>query len=124
MTVTEIWRYPVKPMAGEPRVDGRPWDSPEIATRVVDIAGPGGCLRLGAVLVGVQDLRLRCVMTSFDPDTLAQDKGITRGIYERFEGKLALNCFVIEGGAIAVGNEVRLGRDRGCAEAAAGRFDK
>ena len=30
-------------------------------------------------------------MTSFDPDTLAQDKDITRGIYRRFEGKLALD---------------------------------
>lgn len=68
---------------------------------------PGGSLRIGAVLIGIQDLRLRCVMTSFDPDTLAQDKGITRDIYRRFEGKLALNCFVREGGEVAVGDEVR-----------------
>ena len=128
-----------------------PWDSPEVAAEVVDIAGPGAklvryegaerfdvlpllvatdgaiaafghdgrrlrpniviggveglterewpgaCLRIGKVLIGVQDLRLRCIMTSFDPDTLIQDKDITRGIYRRFEGKLALNCFVIEG---------------------------
>jgi uncharacterized protein YcbX len=227
MTVAEIWRYPIKTMAGErrrrarlgplgiegdrvvhvegdgrrvitsrthprflalkgtlgpdgePLVDGRPWNTPEVAARVVEIAGPGarpvrhdgaerfdvlpllvatdgaiaafghdgrrlrpnlviggvdglaerdwpgGCLRIGAVLIGVQDLRLRCVMTSFDPDTLAQDKGITRKIYERFEGKLALDCFVIEHGDIAVGDEVRLVRDRGGAEAAAaGRFDE
>lgn len=52
---------------------------------------PGACLAIGEVLIGVQDLRSRCVMTSFDPVTLIQDKGITRGIYERFEGKLALN---------------------------------
>ena len=57
---------------------------------------PGACLRIGKVLIGVQDLRLRCIMTSFDPDTLVQDKEITRGIYRRFDGKLALNCFVIE----------------------------
>ncbi len=54
-------------------------------------------------------------MTSFDPDTLAQDKGITRGIYKRFEGKLALNCFVIEGGEIKAGDQVQLLRDRACA---------
>ncbi len=214
MTVTEIWRYPVKTMAGEkvqrakigplgiegdrvvhvedangrvvtsrshPRflghkgslgargevlVDGRPWDGPEVASDVTDIAGrgaklvrydgaerfdvlpllvatdgaiaafghdhrrlrpnlvvggvvglaerdwPGACLRIGKVLIGVQDLRLRCIMTSFDPDTLAQDKEITRGIYARFEGKLALNCFVIEGGEIAVGDEAQLARGR------------
>jgi hypothetical protein len=80
---------------------------------------PGGCLRVGKVLIGVQDLRLRCIMTSFDPDTLAQDKEITRGIYRRFEGKLALNCFVIEGGELGVGDEVTLVRGRACAEAAA-----
>ena len=69
---------------------------------------PGAVLQIGAVRIGIQDLRSRCIMTSFDPDTLVQDKGITRGIYERFEGKLALNCFVIEGGEIAVGDAVQL----------------
>jgi uncharacterized protein len=214
--VTEIWRYPVKTMAGEklqrvnigplgiegdrvvhvednrervitsrshprflghkgtlgadgtPLVDGRPWNSPEVAAEIVDIAGigaklvrydgaerfdvlpllvatdgaiaafghdhrrlrpnlviggvedlserewPGGGLRIGKVLIGVQDLRLRCIMTSYDPDTLVQDKEITRAIYRRFNGKLALNCFVIEGGEIAVGDEVQLIRGRAC----------
>jgi len=219
--ITEIWRYPVKTMAGErlqqvgvgplgiqgdrvvhvedargrlitsrshPRflghkgslgahgvvmVDGRPWDGPEVAAEVVDIAGPGaklvryegaerfdvlpllvatdgaiaafghdrrrlrpniviggvegltegewpgGHLRIGKVLIGVQDLRLRCIMTSYDPDTLVQDKEITRGIYRRFDGKLALNCFVIQGGDIAVGDEAELVRGRACAEPSA-----
>ncbi len=79
---------------------------------------PGACLRIGQVLIGVQDLRLRCIMTSYDPDTLVQDKDITRSIYRRFEGKLALNCFVIESGAVAVGDEVQLVRGRACAESA------
>ena len=71
---------------------------------------PGGRLHIGDVRIGVQDLRDRCIMTSFDPDTLVQDKKITQDIYRRFEGKLALNCFVIEGGEIAVGDEVKLVR--------------
>ena len=211
MTITEIWRYPVKSMAGEqlrradlgplgiagdrvvhvedargrvvtsrshPRllshqgsigadggvlIDGRPWDGPVASADVIAIAGsgarlvrdesaarfdvlpllvatdgaiaafghdrrrlrpnivvggvrgmaerewPGRVFRAGsAVIIGVQDLRGRCIMTSFDPDTQIQDKEITHGIYERFEGKLALNCFVIAGGAIAVGDEVTL----------------
>jgi uncharacterized protein YcbX len=218
MKVAEIWRYPVKTMAGErleraalgplgvegdrivhvedawghvvtsrshprflglkgtlgpdrePQVDGRPWSDPSVAADVASIAGagarlvhhegadrfdvlpllvatdgaiaafgydlrrlrpniviagvdglgerdwPGACLRIGQVLVGVQDLRLRCIMTSFDPDTLAQDKEITRGIYRRFEGKLALDCFVIEAGEIAVGDEVELVRSRGAGD--------
>ncbi len=221
MKIAEIWRYPVKTMAGEklrraavgslgiegdrvvhvenakgkvitsrshPRflghkgslgpngeimVDGRPWDSPEVAAKVVDIVGPdaklvrydgaerfdvlpllvatdgaiaafghdrrrlrpniviggveglterewpGACLRTAKVLIGVQDLRLRCIMTSYDPDTLVQDKEITRSIYRRFDGKLALNCFVIEGGEITVGDEVQLVQGRACAESAA-----
>jgi uncharacterized protein YcbX len=221
MKITEIWRYPVKTMAGEKlkraavgslgiegdrvvhvenakgrvitsrshphflghkgslgphgeiMVDGRPWNSPEVAAEVVDIGGPGAklvhdegaerfdvlpllvatdgaiaafghdlrrlrpniviggvegltegewpgaCLRIAKVLIGVQDLRLRCIMTSYDPDTLVQDKEITRGIYQRFDGKLALNCFVIEGGEITVGDEVQLVRGRACAEPAA-----
>jgi hypothetical protein len=222
MNVTEIWRYPVKTMAGEklqrvrlgplgiegdrvvhvedargqvitsrshprflghkgtlgldsePLVDGRPWKSSEVAAAVEDIAGsgaklvrhdgverfdvlpllvatdgaiaafghdhrrlrpniviggveglaerewPGGCLRIGTVLIGVQDLRLRCIMTAYDPDTQVRDKEITRDIYRRFDGKLALNCFVIEGGELTVGDEVQLVRGRACAESAAG----
>ena len=57
-------------------------------------------------------------MTSYDPDTIVQDKEITRGIYQRFEGKLALNCFVLEGGDITVGDEVKLEVGGYCAEAA------
>jgi uncharacterized protein YcbX len=217
LKVTEIWRYPVKTMAGErlqrtsigrlgiegdrvvhvedaagrvvtsrshPRflghkgslgpggeilVDGRSWNSPGVAADVVAVAGPGAklvryegaerfdvlpllvatdgaiaafghdrrrlrpniviggveglaerdwpgaCLRIGKVVIGVQDLRLRCIMTSYDPDTLAQDKEITRGIYSRFDGRLALDCFVVEAGEIAVGDEVQLELKRGCA---------
>ena len=220
MKVAEIWRYPVKTMAGEqlqrigigplgfegdrvvhvedgegrvitsrshprflglkgtlgadgePLVDGQPWHSLEVAAKVVEIGGPGarlvrydgverfdvlpllvatdgaiaafghdhrrlrpnlvigdveglaerdwpgGCLRIGTVLIGVQDLRQRCIMTAYDPDTLIRDRGITQEIYRRFEGKLALNCFVIEGGEISVGDEVQLVRGRACAEPA------
>lgn len=219
--VAEIWRYPVKTMAGEklqrvcigplglegdrvvhvedvrgrtitsrshprflghkgtlgsdgePLVDGRPWKSPEVAAEVVEIGGPGakllrfdgaerfdvlpllvatdgaiaafghdgrrlrpnivvggveglaerewpgGCLRIGKVLIGIQDLRSRCIMTAYDPDTQVRDKGITQEIYRRFAGKLALNCFVIEGGDISVGDAVELMRGRACAESAA-----
>ena len=218
MRVLELWRYPVKTMAGErlqraqlgpmgiagdrivhvedahgrvitsrshprflghkcmlgedgePRVDGRLWRDREVTADVVDIVGPGAalvrydgaerfdvlpllvatdgaiaafghdgrrlrpniivggvegmderawpgkCLRAGKVLIGVQDLRQRCIMTSFDPDTQIQDKQITRSIFQRFDGKLALNCFVLEGGELSVGDEVQLVRGRACAD--------
>ena len=51
---------------------------------------PGGCLRVGSGLIGVQDLRLRCVMTSYDPDTLTQDKEITRSFYRRLRSRAAI----------------------------------
>jgi uncharacterized protein len=81
---------------------------------------PGGCLRTDKVVIGVQDLRLRCIMTAYDPDTLVRDKEITRDIYRRFGGKLALNCFVTQGGEISVGDEVHVLRGRACAGSAEG----
>jgi len=72
---------------------------------------PGARLHIGPVVIGIQKRRLRCIMTSYDPDTQIQDKEITRSIYRRFEGQLALGCFVIEGGEIAVGDAVQLVRE-------------
>ena len=69
---------------------------------------PGGRLRIGEVMIGVQDLRGRCVMTTFDPDTLAHDPEVLRDIVRRFGGKLALNCEVLRGGNIRTGEEVEL----------------
>lgn len=211
MHVAEIWRYPVKSMAGEqlglayldyegidgdrvahvetsrgglitarthplllghratldvdgePRVDGAAWSDPQVSRTVQAIVGagarlvrdqslrrfdvlpllvatdgaisafghnrrrlrpnlivggveglaerdwPGHTLRIGEVLIGVRDLRARCVMTTYDPDTLEQDRNIWRGIMGRFEGKLALNCLVLWPGQIRVGDPVELG---------------
>jgi MOSC domain-containing protein len=213
MHVAELWRYPVKSMAGEklehaslgllgiagdrivhvedvhgrfitsrthPRllghhgtlgpdgqamVDGVSWTDPQVSQQVVDIAGPGArlvrddsaqrfdilpllvatdgaiqafghdgrrlrpnlviggveglaerkwegqCLRTGKAVIGIQDLRMRCVMTTFDPDTLEQNRGVLREIARRFGGKLALNCYVIQGGEVQVGDEVELVKD-------------
>lgn len=213
MNVAEIWRYPVKSMAGErldrarltalgipgdrvvhvedahghlvtsrthprllghhatldttgePRVDGLLWTDPEVLRQVIDIAGPGArlvrdesaqrfdilpllvatdgaiqafgydgrrlrptlviggvdglaertwegkCLRIGDAVIGIEDLRMRCVMTTFDPDTQRQDSSVLKYIVQRFGGRLALNCYVIQGGAIGAGDEVELVKD-------------
>jgi uncharacterized protein YcbX len=68
----------------------------------------GRQLRIGAVLIGIQDLRIRCVMTTFDPDTLEQDREVLADIRRRFAGTLALNCRVLAPGTIAVGDPVEL----------------
>ncbi len=69
---------------------------------------PGQVLRIGDVIIGVEDLRMRCVMTTFDPDTQQQDRGVLKEIVRKLDGKLALNCYVIQGGKISVGDGVQL----------------
>lgn len=69
----------------------------------------GKTLRAGEVIIGIKDLRDRCVMTTFDPDTLVQDVDVLRKIRHEFGGSLALNCFVVRPGRLAVGDEVEFG---------------
>jgi hypothetical protein len=148
--------------AGEPLVDGRSWATPEVdrdveaaaseGSRLVRDDGPGRfdilpllvatdgaiaafghdrrrlrpnliiggvegmaertwegrTLRVGQVEIGLEDLRERCVMTTFDPDTQAQDVEVLRKIRREFGGRLALNARVLRGGTIAVGDPVEL----------------
>lgn len=210
MKITELWRYPVKSLAGErldvaevtpngivgdrvvhvrnpdgrvitartrhrllglrgslgddvePLIDGRPWTDPESAAAVRAAAGPGaelarydgperfdvlpllvatdgaikalgvdhrrlrpnivvggvqglaerdwpGCrLRVGETIIDVRKLRSRCIMTTFHPDTLEQDPAVLRRIVTDFGGRMALDCAVIQGGRIAVGDPVEL----------------
>ena len=210
MHVAEIWRYPVKSMAGEqlqsarltpsgidgdrviqvwnargrtvtsrthpgllghratldkqgiPLVDGLPWSEPSVLEALQQIVGPGarlirddsldrfdvlpllvatdgaiaafgrdrrrlrpnvvvggvsgldertwpgGLLVIGEVESGIEDLRGRCIMTTFDPDTLVHDPNVLRDIVNRFGGKLALNCDVLTGGVIRVNQEVEI----------------
>ena len=210
MLIQEIWRYPVKSMAGEPLqtaditehgiagdriiqvrnasgriftartrpgllrhramlagngdvlVDGRPWDAAEVSRDVEHAAGAGtrlirshaedrfdilpllvttdgmfaavgydrrrfrpnlviggveglserrwegAQLRIGEVVIGMEDLRGRCIMTTFDPDTGEQDLGVLRRIQKEFGGVLGLNSYVVTPGRIAVGDPVEL----------------
>ena len=69
---------------------------------------PGRGLRIGSVLIGMRNRRSRCVMTTFDPDTLEQDPWVLRNVVWSFEGKVALDCWVAEPGTISVGDAVEL----------------
>jgi uncharacterized protein YcbX len=75
---------------------------------------PGQCLRIGGVTIGIQDLRGRCVMTTFDSDTLKQDRQVLTDIVDKFGGTLALNCYVIQGGEIRVCDAVELVPEHEC----------
>jgi uncharacterized protein YcbX len=68
----------------------------------------GRRLRVGDAMVGIDDLRRRCVMTTYDPDTLDQDISVLRDIQRDFGGVLALNCFVVRPARIAVDDLVEL----------------
>jgi uncharacterized protein YcbX len=69
---------------------------------------PGHLLRAGAALIGVRKRRARCIMTTFDPDTQVQDVEVLHHIHRAFGGELALDCWVVRPGTIAVGDEVAL----------------
>jgi uncharacterized protein YcbX len=68
----------------------------------------GLAMLVGPVLVHLDSLRGRCVMTTYDPDTLDKDVGVLRDIYHRFGGTLALDASVLRRGHIRVGDPVRL----------------
>ena len=210
MHVAELWRYPVKSLAGErldeaeisadgipgdrlvqvydaegrivtsrttPRllglkgslspmgetlVNGRPWTAPEVAAAIEAAAGPGARLvrhdgpdrfdvlpllvatdgavnalgldrrrfrpnilvagvdglaerdwpgrraRVGEAIIGFKKLRGRCVMTTYDPDTLEHDPTVLRRIVRDMGGRLALDTYVVQGGRVAVGDPVEL----------------
>jgi uncharacterized protein YcbX len=147
---------------GEPQVDGLPWRDPQIAAAVTTAAGAGARLvrfdglqrfdilpllvitdgalaafgrdlrrlRPNLVIAGVPGLeeftwagrvlaigdvrirlaqrRQRCIMTTFDPDTAVQDRGVLLDIHRRFGGELALDAEVLHPGRIAEGDPVEL----------------
>ncbi len=211
MFVKELWRYPVKTMAGErvprteltltgfpddrkvlvagpngrtitarthhkllglkgtigphgtPLISGHPWDSPEALALVRQVTGiptaklvyyegverfdilpllvatdgtidhmgfdgrrlrpnivvggveglterkwPGRRLRIGRAILEASQLRRRCVMTTYHPDTLHQDIGVLKRIVKELDGTMALDCAVVEGGLIREGDPVEL----------------
>lgn len=69
---------------------------------------PGKRLRIGEVIIQVANLRARCVMTTYDPDTQVQDLSVLRRIVSEFGGEMALDCAVVSGGRIAPGDPVEL----------------
>lgn len=71
-------------------------------------AWEGRTLRIGQTLIRAVDLRQRCIMTTFDPDTAEQDVEVLKSIHRRFDGELALNCRVIQSGMLHVGEVVEL----------------
>jgi uncharacterized protein len=71
-------------------------------------AWEGRRLRIGDATIALDDLRSRCVMTTFDPDSVSQDTEVLKDIVRRFAGTLCLNASVVTPARIAVGDPVHL----------------
>jgi uncharacterized protein len=72
---------------------------------------PGRSIRIGGVTIHAAQLRGRCVMTTFDPDTLQQDRNVLRRIVRELDGTMALDCAVLHGGLIREGDPVEILED-------------
>ena len=51
----------------------------------------------------MDDLRARCIMTTFDPDSGNQDLNVLRRVQREFGGVLGLNSYIVTPGRLAVG---------------------
>src|SRR5271157_491341 len=68
----------------------------------------GKNLKIGEMEIHVAQLRARCVMTTYDPDTLSQDRSVLFRIVSDFNGTMALDCSVTKPGIVRVGEAVTL----------------
>ena len=71
-------------------------------------AWEGATLRLPDAEIHLADLRARCVMTTYDPDTADQDTRVLRDIVRRFNGRICLNAFVTQPGWVREGDPVEV----------------
>jgi uncharacterized protein YcbX len=81
-----------------------------VADGEVERDWPGRALAVGDALIGIHSLRERCIVTTIDPDSGAQDLDVLRAINAEFDGRIALNSWVIKPGTIRVGDPVTLVR--------------
>ena len=68
----------------------------------------GRFLKIGDAVVGLATLRDRCIVTTYEPDTLDQDVGVLVDIRRRFAGSLALNAWTARPATVSVGDTVEL----------------
>ena len=69
---------------------------------------PGHAIAISDVRIHAEKLRDRCVMTTFDPDTQAQDPSVLLRIVRELDGSTALDSSVIAEGMIRVGDQARI----------------
>ena len=77
---------------------------------MAEVDWPGAQLTIGDAVIDLDSLRMRCPMTTVDPDTLERDRNVLFDIHDRFGGRLDLNAEVRSPGTIHVGDEVTISR--------------
>jgi hypothetical protein len=70
---------------------------------------PGQRLHIGKAVLHPEQLRGRCIMTTFDPDTLEQDVNVLKRIGRELDGTMGLDTSIERGGVVRVGDGVTLG---------------
>lgn len=68
----------------------------------------GLAISIGDAVVGVRQVRGRCVMTTYDPDTQEQDRSVLQRIVDEYGGRFALDCYVIREGTVREGDPVEI----------------
>lgn len=86
-------------IAGVPGLSERDWE--------------GQHLHVGEAIIGMVSLRQRCIMTTFDPDTAAQDTEVLLRIHRELDGRFALDCEILRPGRVRVGDRVDVRPDDG-----------
>jgi len=79
-------------------------DVPELEER----HWPGQLIAIGSVRIDPEQLRDRCVMTTYHPDTQEQDPSVLQRIVRELDGCTALDSSVITPGTIRVGDPVEI----------------
>ena len=106
----------------------RPRPAPAAAERRrsgASTASPSGewqwrLLAAGDAVIALADLRERCIMTTWDPDSLEQDVDVLRRIRADFDGTLALNAWAGREGWSPSGRRARARRSARAGDARAG----
>jgi len=78
------------------------------AKGLIEREWPKKRIRIGEVEIYAAQLRSRCIMTTFDPDTLRQDRSVLFRIVDEFDGTMGLDCSIITPGAIRLGDPVSI----------------
>ncbi len=65
-------------------------------------------MRVGDLVLSVDEPCVRCVITTIDPDTIEVDLDVLKRTNAELDGNMGAYCSVVEPAAIAVGDPVEL----------------